>query len=770
MRPTTRSMLSGLCLMGVACGVPREIDADADGFRPSEGDCDDGLADVHPGAADIVGDGRDTNCDGIDGEDADGDLAPSLASGGADCDDDDPTIRGPGTPDVVGDAVDQDCDGADGVDGDGDGQASLPTGGVDCDDRNPAILPGAPERCDGFDDDCDRSTSERGLVSVVGGGTFGTVAAAVAASAPGDRINVCADAVAGAISVGHDLTLYGQGGRDEVILSVEDGSALTVTGGQVGLEGLTLSGGTGTLDGGRLRGAGVYLAGGTLTMIDAALRDGLADEGAGAWVGPGATLVLRNVALSGQRATHGAGVAVHGGALDAVGASFDDVVAEGTGAAVYADAADAAAPSVWLHPVLLESMTSTVAEDGALVDVHDGGLHWTGGGVRLARTVGAPVRVDDAGPGAASTVTLSASRFEENHATGGASALVLHAPTVVLDEVTVTGNTGLRAAVVVDTGSLTVGASTWRSNLADAGAGALDADADVVVVSGTTFIGNNVSDGVGGVWLRGASLAVTDVSCGSGHGTVAGGMRLESFAQATLTRVAFTANFGDVAGLSADSPDGALTWVDVDATDNGGDAAGGAAVDVATFSATGGSIDGNDASDGVGGLRVAGEGVTVGLSGTELLRNTGTQAGGLLLDHAQATLDGVVLSSNTADVGGGLRQVGGDASLTGCVIRGNEGTVRGGGVAVEPDGDTSFTQAGGSLRLNLGARGAGLWFGVPPLSTGADSLVLDDVDMGTSPVDNSPDDLAIGDGDAARADLGEHTSLACTPSSGDCTP
>ena len=36
---------------------------------------------------DIVGDGIDQNCDGLDGTDVDGDGFASVASGGDDCDD-----------------------------------------------------------------------------------------------------------------------------------------------------------------------------------------------------------------------------------------------------------------------------------------------------------------------------------------------------------------------------------------------------------------------------------------------------------------------------------------------------------------------------------------------------------------------------------------------------------------------------------------------------------------------------------------------------------
>jgi hypothetical protein len=149
------------------------VDADADGVASivSGGpDCNDDPADALagftlPGADDSVGNGLDTNCDGIDGVDADGDGVASTGSGGTDCDDDpaspEAAATWPGAPDTAGDGLDQDCDGVDGVDADGDGVASTGSGGQDCSD-DPAeplaavTFPGASDVWgDGEDTDCD---------------------------------------------------------------------------------------------------------------------------------------------------------------------------------------------------------------------------------------------------------------------------------------------------------------------------------------------------------------------------------------------------------------------------------------------------------------------------------------------------------------------------------------------------------------------------------------------------------------------------------------
>ncbi len=175
-------------------------DRDGDGWRDEE-DCEPDLADAYPGAFETCNK-RDDDCDGeVDdittgGEvsgylDADGDgwgdqsgerryycwaSQVSVSTRFGDCDDADPTVS-PGAEERC-DGVDQDCDGAADpttsryADADGDGHgdgADVSTDCAeidrvddadDCDDTSATTYAGATERCDGVDNDCDGEIDE----------------------------------------------------------------------------------------------------------------------------------------------------------------------------------------------------------------------------------------------------------------------------------------------------------------------------------------------------------------------------------------------------------------------------------------------------------------------------------------------------------------------------------------------------------------------------------------------------------------------------------
>lgn len=195
------------CFIGSGANKLSE-DLDGDGFSPFDGDCNDNLAEIYPGAIEVC-DGIDNDCDDkIDEEDESLDWNTAVkfyfdedqdgfgALGAMeeacyrphgmvdnfdDCDDGDPLINPNGVE--ICDDIDNDCDGLlDGnddsvnlsvlnlfyLDEDGDGYGD-PTQSVeicdgedgyvenadDCDDSNRAVFLDAPELCDEVDNDCD---------------------------------------------------------------------------------------------------------------------------------------------------------------------------------------------------------------------------------------------------------------------------------------------------------------------------------------------------------------------------------------------------------------------------------------------------------------------------------------------------------------------------------------------------------------------------------------------------------------------------------------
>ena len=139
------SVLWLVLVMGCALDPVAEdrYDFDRDGHHHIDAggdDCNDRDANVHPSADEICGDGVDNNCDGVIDDEGAGAVTWYVDGDG----------DGYGVDEVVS------CAKPDGAVADGG----------DCNDGNVDVHPGAAERCDGLDQDCDDKVDE-GLDAVV---------------------------------------------------------------------------------------------------------------------------------------------------------------------------------------------------------------------------------------------------------------------------------------------------------------------------------------------------------------------------------------------------------------------------------------------------------------------------------------------------------------------------------------------------------------------------------------------------------------------------
>ena len=293
--------------------VSAELDADGDGF-PQGLDCDDQDPEVYPEAEERC-DGIDDNCDGqTDDEaavdaptwwpDADGDgygdaaypttacaAPPGHVADTGDCDVADSAIH-PGADERC-DGLDDDCDGEideeaidapawyPDLDGDGFGDLAAPTPSCaapsglisddsDCDDVDPNTFPGATERCDAVDQDCD-GLANQGLDVPT---DAASIRAAIYRATEGQLICVESGVWAEHLELrGVDLRLESFDGPETTFIDGEgSGPVLTIDHGETAateISGFTITGGDSS------KGSGIFIRQASPTLHDLVVRDNL---------------------------------------------------------------------------------------------------------------------------------------------------------------------------------------------------------------------------------------------------------------------------------------------------------------------------------------------------------------------------------------------------------------------------------------------------------------------------------------------------------------
>ncbi len=795
-----------------------------EGYVAQGGDCLDDVAEVYPGAPEVCNE-VDDDCDGetdeglevpvwyLDGDDDGfgGDdesvtacVAPSseYTEQDGDCDDEDSAISPDGAE--VCDGTDNDCDGLTDdedpdtplstwywdEDGDGAGddtvttQACAPPSGyvsadsADCDDEDPTSYPGAPELCDGTDNDCDETTGEDGVITLDGEANAETIQDALDLASEGSTVTVCDGTYTEALVISETLTLQSLGGAEVTTIDADSqGAAVAIVSTvDVTISGFTVTGGSGYVYSGDTQGGGVYGgAASALTIKDCAIYGNQATYGGGIYVSAAdgvqaAALALIRTTISGNSAGYFGG----GLYLDEVSAALDDdsVVSEneadfwGGGVAMWGGSSLSGG-----------SITGNVASTG-------GGIYaWSGENA------------------------LSDGVIEGNTATGSGGGIALNGQT---------------------DGTLDITSSTITRNAAGEGGGLYLSMGAVTLDSSSEISQNDASTYGGGVYIRmesslsGGSISGNSAPYGGGVYAVD---EVNYLADVIIDGNSATYDGGGVRlSASDDASATTLTISGATITDNtAGDDGGGIDVldSISALNAT--TIDGNTASDGGGGIRLYTSGVgsaaEIDVSATTVTGNTAPYGGGIFLYGSAATLDaasevsgntassyggGVLLresstlsggeiSNNTAAFGGGAYVYYGDNILADTVIDDNQATVYGGGVRLltaSGEADTTLDASAVTITANTAPVGGGVHVSVGDVelqscviesntaSSGGGGVYLYSgtltstaSDWGTGPTDNQPDDVIVYDSSGATttySDFATSETFTCSTTAGSC--
>jgi predicted outer membrane repeat protein len=395
------------------------------------------------------------------------------------------------------------------------------------------------------------------IVDAAGGGDFSTIGTAVAASSPGDRIEVRAGTYAESIDLGaRSLSVVAVDGPGTTVIEAT-GMAHAARIGQT-------AGAPSELSGFEVRGAPIVVEGGDLVLRDLAVFGATGVEAGAALVVDGGDTRVIGSALAGGDATLGGLVAVHAGS-----ATFEDCVLSGGDAALVGGAAYVAAgASLTLErttverndaaagggAIYLDVGATLTATDSTFTENHTA----TGGGGAIYADAGA-------------VVTMTGGALTSNHSDdpggGFGGAISLGAATADLTGVTLDGNSAdYGGGIVASGGTLTLNGCAGSSNTATYGGALYVESSGVLTDTGSTWLNNTALSYGGGLWLAyGASAELTDVTFTDSTALYGSGGAITAYDAQALELLRVTMDGGYAyygAGLYAYAVDDTIAIVD----------------------------------------------------------------------------------------------------------------------------------------------------------------------------------------------------------------